>query len=191
VTVDEQQQVLKMVYDGIISAGAANRLLEALGSPPDDGRAHPPSGTRAAALGAGPARLAPLIAGSLVTGLGALGLAAAYVWGSAAWRVAGYLTLSLGLLLTLGGLWLARATWLHIRIARASGSRAQLNLQLPLPLPLAAWAVRLARTHLREFDMTGLDEAILALRDGIHSGQAIQIDVLSDDGTERIQITVA
>jgi len=62
-------------------------------------------------------------------------------------------------------------------------------LCLPVPLTLASWAVRLTRPYVSRFDMAGLDEAILALRDTMRSGQVMTVDVSEDDG-ERIDVSV-
>jgi hypothetical protein len=59
---------------------------------------------------------------------------------------------------------------------------------LPLPLGLAAAAVRLARPFVPQLRDTAVDEAMLALRDGLEGSEDITIDVQDDDQGESVQI---
>ncbi len=195
-TGEEQLRVLRMVQDGTIGADDAERLLQALGEVATPGEqegrmAGPPDGQAAGKEWARPWARYPLIVGSLITALGAMVLAVGYAsqpqGGS---HVGGYIILGLGLLAVLGGIWLATGVWLRLRIADARTGRTQHHFEIPLPLGLTAWAVRVARPHVRGLDMTGLDEAILALREGLRSGQAMTIDVAESDDGERIQVSL-
>jgi hypothetical protein len=188
---EEQERILRMVYDGVISADEAELLLNALEGSKDDGEVEaslPQSDSRHRGLRL---RQVPLLAGSLTAALGAALVGIGYA--SAARGVLlilGYLVLVGGILLALVGLWLAKTTWLRVRISGARHGGERLHLFLPVPLTLAAWAVRLARPYVHQFDMTGLDETILALRDGVRSGQSLAIDVAESDSGERVEVSI-
>ncbi len=182
-TSEEELQVLKMVEQGIVSAGEGDRLLRALGSHAEEPCAAPAPPAPPRSL-----QRYPLIAGSLLTALGAIALAADYV-GAGGVRALEYLALGLGVLLTLVGLWLARAVWLRIRVSEGAGRRP-INLALPVPLTVAAWAVRVARPRVHGLDATALDEAILALYESAQAGQGLSIVVDEGDDGERIQLSV-
>ncbi len=190
-TGEEQLRILKMVQNGTISAADAERLLEALG-PEATGPGASPTGE---AILAQPGPLPhweryPLVGGSLIVALAALLLALSYVSAPRGGSPVGaYVLLGFGLLFVLVGWWLARGTWLRIRIAHAQGGQPSFSFALPLPLGLAAWAVRLARPYVRQFDLTGVDELILALRDEARPGQLLSIDVAENEG-ERIQVSL-
>ncbi len=184
-TAEEELRVLKMVQDGIISAVEADRLLQSLGA----GSAAP-----APVVDSAPPALLPsvgrypLIAGCLLVGIGAVALAADYA-GAGGVRALEYLALGLGLAVTLAGLYLVRATWFRIHVSERKRGES-LHMAIPIPLTLAAWAVRMARPYVHRFDMTGLDEVILALRDGARRGERFSVDVAEREDGERIQVSI-
>ena len=187
-TSQEELRILQMVYDGVISAAEADRLLQAL-----SGRGSEPAGCEQAPVAAWGAhrrlKQYPLIAGCGVTALGAALLAAGYARGAGWVALAlGYAVLVPGLLLALVGVWLLRATWLRIRISGGQSGKPQVGLYLPVPLTLGAWAVRLARPFVPGLDMADLDRVILALRDRLRSGQIISIDVADQEDGRRVEL---
>lgn len=71
--------------------------------------------------------------------------------------------------------------------------RRKFYLSVPLPLTFTSWALRMVRPFVPRFDETGIDEAILALREGLREGndEAIYIDVGDDDNDEQVTIWLA
>jgi hypothetical protein len=187
---EEQEQVLRMVYDGVISAAEADRLLQALdssaGGQPYD-RASLPA-LRVSRSGLHPKQY-PLIGGSLLTAVGASLLATAYATGRApGLLVGGYVVLGLGLLLALAGLWLVRAAWLRIQV-HGGRDGSGVHLCFPVPLTLVAWLVRVTRPLVHRSNLTGVDGLILALRDEARGGRAMTIEVNEENG-ERVEVSL-
>jgi hypothetical protein len=207
----ERKRVLELLGRGEIGVEEAERLLRALaeaeedaaregGEAPEDAeeveteaRFARPDGPAARVMPddvtAGWRRfwVWPLLAGGVVLLLGALIMGLVYATGAATgWLVCGWLPMILGL--TVMGLawWSRTATWLHLRVTEGDGSRVAISL--PLPLTLAAWAVRIARPYVPQLRNTGVDELILALRDGKAGDEPLFIDVQDDEEGEHVQI---
>lgn len=192
-TAEEQMSILRMVQEGTISAAEADRLLQALGAQTDVGEAcsmRAPAERLAIGWSAKSWVRYVLVAGSLLTALGATLLAAQYASPHRGSLTFGYIVLGMGLLTVLASVWLGQGAWLRIRIADARSGKEHHHIEIPLPLGLAAWAVSAARPFVRQFDLTGIDEAILALRDEARAGRAITIDVSERDDGEQVQLSL-
>jgi hypothetical protein len=191
-TSQEELRVLQMVYDGVISAAEAGHLLEALGNQPSGKPVEITGVTEVpAARSHRHLKQAPLIAGCVVTALGATLLALAYAGQvGRGLLVVGYVLLVPGVFLALLGFWLLRAAWVRVRINDPQRGGRPIRIYLPVPLTLAAWAVRLARPFVHDPDMTGLDEVILALRDAVRSRQVMSVVVNDGEDGEHVEVSV-
>jgi hypothetical protein len=97
----------------------------------------------------------------------------------------GWIPLFVGLTVVTLAAWARTAHWIHLRV-RDHGNH--IALSFPLPLGLAAAVVRVARPFVPGLRDTAVDDAILALRDGLQGGEDITIDVQDDERGERVQI---
>jgi hypothetical protein len=191
----ERTQILKMVESGRISAEEAIELLNALNGVAPSARvdeeqtAPPPEFSR-------PERgwlylftvgLVIMAVGAPLVALGLTGRA------SVSWALlCGWTPFMMGLAILTLGVWARGACWFHLRVSRSRGKVQSLVLSIPLPLTLAAWVLGALRSRLPWLQETGVDEAILALREGLEDkdGQPIYLDVLDDDGGEHVQVYV-
>jgi hypothetical protein len=131
----------------------------------------------------------PLLAGGSILIVGALVMALVYSIDAApGWRVCGWLPMILGLLVTVLALWSRRARWLHLRITEAKTDKRRIVFSFPLPLGLAAWGLRLAQPFVPQLRDTGVDDLILALRDGMGHDEPLFIDVQDEEEGERVQV---
>jgi hypothetical protein len=189
---EERLRILKMVEDGIIGADEAASLLAALDS------GGPEKGEEGAASspdpGTHPERWArfwiyPLMAGGAVLILGSLIMGLVYVTEAArGWLMCGWLPMILGLLVMLLAWWTRRAKWLHLRISE--GRRRRIAISFPLPLGLAAWGLRVAQPFVPQLKETGVDDLIIALRDGVMRDELLFVDVQDDQDGERVQVYI-
>lgn len=97
----------------------------------------------------------------------------------------GWVPLTLGLTLATLAVWARTAPWVHIRIKDRND---RLSLHLPLPLGLTAAVLRVVRPYVPKLRETAVDEAILALHEGLNGGEDIVIDVRDDEQGERVDI---
>jgi hypothetical protein len=103
-----------------------------------------------------------------------------------AWTwLCGWIPLVVGLSVVTLAAWARTAHWIHLRV-RDHGQN--IALSLPLPLGLAAVVIRVARPFVPQLRDTAVDEAILALRDGLEGNEDITIAVQDDDEGESVQI---
>jgi hypothetical protein len=104
----------------------------------------------------------------------------------------GWVPLLIGLGIFTLGVWSRSARWLHLRIRNRKSGRRTFALSLPLPLTLSAWILRLIRPYIPQLNETGVDEAILALRDGMNEkdDQPLYIDVQNEDDEEQVLIYI-
>ncbi len=191
----ERTQILKMVESGKISAEQAIELLNALnGIKPSDEAdeaqvSPPPEFSR-------PQRgwLHLVAIGAVVMAVGAplmaLGLAdrVAIFWA----LLCGWGPFLAGLAILTLGVWARNAHWLRLRVSRSGGRVESLVLSFPLPLTVMAWVLGALRSRSPWLQETGIDEAILALQEGLgdKDGQPIYLDVSNNDGDEHIQVYV-
>jgi hypothetical protein len=94
----------------------------------------------------------------------------------------------LGLAIVVLALWSREARWLHLRIFEED--RRKMAFSLPVPLSLAAWGVRVAQPFVPQLRDTGVDEVILALRDGAMRDEPMVIEVSDDEDGERIELVL-
>jgi hypothetical protein len=148
-----------------------------------------PEGQTAARVtgGAGRAWLYPLWAGLLLLLVGGTVVLAMHEQqrANAGTWLCGWIPLFVGLTIVTLAAWSRTAHWIHLRVR---DHETNIALSLPLPLGLAAATVRLARPFVPQLRDTAVDEAILALRDGLEGNEDITIDVQDDDQGESVQI---
>ena len=128
-------------------------------------------------LGAG--LLVLLVGGTVVTSMHQQQRVNVWTW------LCGWIPLFLGLSVVTLAAWARTAHWIHLRV-RDHGEH--IALSLPLPLGLAAAVIRVVRPFVPRLRDTGIDEAILALRDGLKGNEDITIDAQDDDEGESVQI---
>jgi hypothetical protein len=186
---EEQLQILRMVEAGQIDAAEAASLLAAL----EPTEAEVPEEDAAPELGEGPegawARfwVYPLMAGGIILIVGALVMGPVYASDAArGWLICGWLPMSLGLLVILLAWWTRSARWLHLRISE--GGTRKMAFGFPLPLTLAAWVLRIAQPFVPQLKDTGVDDLIIALRDGTTGDEPLFIDVQDNENGERVQL---
>jgi hypothetical protein len=190
---EERLQILKMLESGQIDTGEAARLLSAIepAGPAVDEAASPPPHVPALR---GNERWAhfwiyPLMAGAMVLIVGALVVGLVSATGAArGWLVCGWLPLILGIVVVGLAWWSRQARWLHLRITEAG--RRKVAFSFPLPLGLAAWGLRIAQPFVPQLAETGVDDLIIALRDGATPNEPFFIDVQEREDGERVQLYI-
>jgi hypothetical protein len=186
---DEREKILEMVANKQVSPEEGARLLGLVdGSGPSAAREPNPSEFR----GREAARdrrywQYPLWAGLVILVIGMAVVTTAYQRQrvSVGTWLCGWLPLACGLTLATVAAWAKTAHWVHIRV---KSHKDRVSLHFPLPLGLAASVLRVARPHIRQLRDTAVDEAILALREGLYGGEDIVIDVRDDDQGESVNI---
>jgi hypothetical protein len=187
----EHLEILKMVAAGQIGAEEAALLLEAVGSKEQEEEEALPS----EAPVPGPHDrwanfwLYPLMGGGLVLILGAMVVALVFTADAApGWLVCGWLPMALGALVILLAWWSRQARWLHLRISEQGGRRR--GFSFPLPLGLAGWVLRIAQPFVPQLKETGVDDLIIALRDGATRDTPLFIDVQDGKDGERVELYI-
>jgi len=195
---EERLRILEMVGAGEITAEQASELLAALNTAEAQELQTEEAGS-AMSPNLPPAELRenrwarfwiyPLMAGGVVLILGALIMGLVYSTGAArGWRVCGWLPMILGLGVMLIAWWTRSATWLHLRVSEEDGHNVAFSF--PLPLTLAAWVLRLAQPFVPQLKDTGVDDLIIALRQGKSRNEPLFIDVEDDEKGERVEIYI-
>jgi len=195
---EERMQILRMVEKRQISAAEGVKLLEVLVGAEESVEEATISEAAAEAaphvvpdFGA-PRRfwIYPAIIGAGVALIGAAIYLAIYSQaGTTFWLTCGLVPFLAGLTVALLAWWSREARWFHLRITNTRTAHREFAMSLPLPLGLAAWGVGIARRFIPRFRETGVDEMILALRDGLEEGeQPLVVDVTDDEDGERIQV---
>ncbi|MFN2291038.1 MAG: SHOCT-like domain-containing protein [Anaerolineae bacterium] len=188
---EERLRILEMVGAGDITPEQAAELLAALDTPAEAASASPPSLPPAELRESRWARfwVYPLMAGGTVLILGALIMALVYSTDAArGWRVCGWLPMILGLGVMLIAWWTRSATWLHLRVREEDGQKVAFSF--PLPLTLAAWVLRLAQPFVPQLKDTGVDDLIIALRQGKSRNEPLFINVEDDEKGESVEIYI-
>jgi polyhydroxyalkanoate synthesis regulator phasin len=195
---EEQKTILKMVESGQITAAEAATLLELVSESEPVDSEHVQEEQR---FSTGvkererewprtrPYWLYPLSAGLVVMLVGGAVVTTAYQRGRVSpWTwLCGWIPLFLGLSVVAIAAWTRTAHWVHLRVI---SQEDRVVLGFPLPLRLTALAVGIARRFIPQFRDTGIDEAFLGLRDGLHDDQPITLEVNDEDEGEHIQIYV-
>jgi hypothetical protein len=195
---EEQKKVLEMVQAGQLSAEEALGLLEALdGTAPSDESEieYEQPVTPDDVPNVGNTWLYLVGAGAMVMAIGAPLMALNFTGKVAIfWSLlCGWIPFFIGLAILTLGVWSRSARWFHLRISDTSSGKNSFVLSLPLPLTLAAWVLRLIGPFVPQLKETGVDEAILALRDGLSDqadDQPLYINVSDDGDGEQVQIYV-
>lgn len=182
---EERLKILKMVETGEIDAEQAAILLVNLETPepsvPEPQRFEQPRAAWARFW------IYPLMAGGAILLVGALIMGLVYATGAArGWQLCGWPLLFLGLIVILLALWSRSARWLHIRISE--GGDQTMTFGFPLPLTLAAWVLKIAQPFVPQLRETGVDDLLIALRDGATGDEPFFIDVQDDEKGERVQL---
>lgn len=193
---EEQKKILQMVEGGQISPEEAATLLQ-LVSEPEEAVAEPQATATSEEPGQReadwprirPYWLYPLWGGLLLFVIGGTTLATTYPHGRVTvvtW-LCGWIPLFLGALVATLAAWARTARWIHLRVV---GQEGRVALHFPLPLGLGAFVLGIARRFSPKLRETGIDEAILALRDGLRDGRPIRIEVQDDEEGEHVQILI-
>lgn len=176
---EERDKILTMVESGAISATEAAELLAAL----DDEQKEPVTVGAMPAVDRGePPWEAPVIAGIVVTGFGLLGLIRARRAGVLG-RMGALLTLLLGLVGLIIGVWSRSAPWLHVDVRERNGNNVRISL--PLLLPLARPVLEFARGIVDGETARHFDSA-LAFLEAWQPGKGqepLRIEIEDDEGT--------
>lgn len=190
----DRERILKMVETGQISAEQALQLLEALDQADrsEEAVTQEPHTLPTDFPSSQGWWLLPVAVGAVVMAVGAP-LMALGLTGRAAifWAICcGWVPFLAGLGVLTVGVWSRSARWFHLRIKNAKSGRNTFALSLPLPLTLTAWVLRLVRPFVPQLKDTGVDEALLALQEGMskEDDQPLFIDVQDDDDGEQILI---
>lgn len=191
----DRLQILKMLEAGQVSTEEALKLLEAVeeahsGDEMAVETTHQTSAVDIPSPGSWWLYIA--LGGAVVMAIGAP-LLAFGLMGKAAlfWAIfCGWIPFLIGLAILTLGVWSRNARWFHLRIRSTRAGGSNFTLSLPLPLTLTAWILRLVRPYVAELRETAVDEAILAMRDGLSAsnGQPIYIDV--NDGKDGEQVMI-
>jgi hypothetical protein len=196
---EERKKILGMVESGRITAEQAAELLDlvpkssAADSEPldgsettDDAEQHSTAKTEPRerpywrqALSVGSVIM--LVAGAVL--VDAYGRSGVSLW---TW-VFGWLPLFSGLLVVTVAAWARTARWIQMRITSPD---EHLVLSVPLPLGLAASAIRVVRPFVPQMRHSGVDELILALRDGLPEDEPITIEVDDREEGEYVRIVI-
>jgi len=197
---EERLRILEMVEAGRMSVDEAIKRLEALRSTDRNSVQDATERVGEEELAGeqlhgetATAPTAPKIVWRLVFGAGVVVLAAgsfllARVYGdqSATGLGWGWVLFSLGVLVMGLGWWLRSAKWLTVRV-REEGGRG-FALALPLPLGLAIWILRAGRPFLPQLEGIDVEQAVLALRQGLNDGGAVVVDVDEGQDGDKVEI---
>jgi hypothetical protein len=190
---EERLEVLRMLEAGQIDAEEAVTLLAAVDVVQQEtlreSAAPPPEPSEGPEQHWARFWIYPLMAGGIVLLLGALVMGLVYATDAArGWLVCGWLPMILGVVVIVLAGWSRRAKWLHLRISE--GEQQKIAFSFPLPLTLAAWVLRIARPFVPQLEETGVDELIIALRDGTTGDEPFFIDVQDEEEGERVQVYI-
>lgn len=98
----------------------------------------------------------------------------------------GWLPLFLGLAVVTLAAWARTARWVQMRVTSEDDT---LVFSFPLPLGLGASVVSFLRPLVPQLQHSGIDELILALRDGLPD-EVMTIEVNNDEEGEHVQILI-
>jgi len=174
----DAMEILQQVENGELDAATAASMLEDAQPEPVDERASEIPGRWSGWW------LIPFAITLVVIAAG-IGLGQVGGWW---WLLAAPLLVIGGLVLTLLLASLG-SPWVHIRVHTGQDSwPRRIAISLPLPLRVTAWGLRTFGVHIPGLEHTSLDELLLALEEGLTSGEPIQIDVDEGESGERVQV---
>ena len=190
---EERRKILEMVESGRISAEEAADLLRWV---PNSGefREQAPGdigtteSSRSSTTSRPPYWLYTVAAGTAIIAMGGavVSSSAGREQASVGTWLCGWIPLAVGITLTVIGVWIRSAPWVHLRVRDRDHD---LSFGVPLPLGLAASVLGMARQFVPGFAQTGIDEVLLALREGLSSDEPIVIEVDDADGGENVRIS--
>ncbi len=193
---EERRKILQLVEAGKISAEEAADLLQVLHEPDGDSeevQEEPTSPWTGAERSRGLTHRAPywlyaMAAGTIVILLGGTVISSSSQQGRAGvgTLLCGWIPLVLGMSLAVIGVWLRTARWVHLRVKERDHA---LHFSVPVPLGLGAAVLGFARGFVPRLRDTAIDEALLALRDGLTDEEPITIEVDDHDEGEHVEIT--
>lgn len=186
-------EILRMLEAGQIDVEGAAALLAALSGTGEEPLTTVPAPAEdpSERLGQQSERfwIYPLMVGGVILIIGILVVGLLYTRGAAAgWLVCGWLQVILGVMVVLLAWWTRRARWLHLRISEGDGQKFALSF--PLPLTLAAWGLKVAQPFVPQLKETGVDDLIIAMRDGATGDQPLYIDVQDDEDGEHVELYI-
>jgi hypothetical protein len=196
---EERRKILGMVESGRISAEEAAELLDLVPkSPPaDSGAVDGPEAAGEVQDGRAAEtepRVRPywrqaLFIGAIIMIVAGTILADAYQRsGVSVWTwLFGWLPMFLGLAVVTIAAWARTARWVQMRITTRD---EHLVFSFPLPLGLGASVVRFLQPFVPQMRNTGIDELILALRDGLPDEEPLTIEVDDDEEGEHVRILI-
>ncbi len=186
---EERDKILEMVANKQVSPEEGAKLLGLVEGAGESAGPQPPAAEAPGRRAARERRYwqYPLWAGLAVIVLSTAVVTTAYQHqrvNAGTW-LCGWLPLGFGLTVATVAAWARTAHWIHIRI---KDHQDRFSIHMPLPLGLAAAVLRVVRPYVPRLRDTVVDEAILALRDGLKGGEDIVIDVRDDEQGERVTI---
>lgn len=215
----ERLRILDMLGEGFISAEDAVQLLNALSGERSQGvaparslsLAPPPTGEPVMAEAAAPSSSAelpdefaaqraafrhlwryPLAAGVIV--ITASGLLIYQGYQKAAfgyWFYISWISLVLGLAVTILAFYSRKARWLHVRIqGNTAGEAERKTFSFPLPIRPAAWVIRRFGHWFPKLEKTSLDEVILALENNTSPDKPFYVEIQDKEAEERVQVFI-
>jgi len=208
---EEQQQILKMVEDGRISADEAMKLMKAL----DESSVEMEIIEAAPASSSGPeaesdskkpiapefdevARRArrlwqiPLWIGVLITILSAYWM---YVLVSTAnygfWLYFAWLPLLLGIMMIALFASSRTSRWLYVNVEQAEGEGPRnITLGFPIPLGLASWFLHNFGNNIEGLRQANIDEIVEIFSKGISNKEPLIVNVDEGEHGERVQVYI-
>jgi hypothetical protein len=105
--------------------------------------------------------------------------------------IAAWIPFLLGIgLLVLG--WNSRTgPWLHLRIRQEPGEKPeQIAISFPIPVHFFAWSLRTFGSFVKNVDLSGADQVLLALGDYSQGDAPLSIDVDEGENGEKVEIYI-
>ncbi len=208
-SVEERQQILKMVEDGKISADEAMKLMKALDESSAEVEiieAAPASSSKPEADSTKPsasefeevARRArrlwqiPLWIGVLITVLSSYWMYALINTSNYGfWFYFAWLPLILGILMIALFASSATSRWLYVNVQQSEGEWPRnITLGFPLPLGLASWFLRNFGIYINGLRETNIDEIIEIFSKGVSSKEPLVVNVDEGNHGERVQVYI-
>jgi hypothetical protein len=196
---EEKKKVLSMVESGLITPEEAVRLLDLVSESPPLNSGPMEDLQRVGSTDSGTSvklrpRVRPywrqaLFAGAIVMVVAGAVLADAYQRsGVTVWTwLFGWLPLFLGLAIMTLAAWSRTARWVQMRI---TSEDEHLAFSFPLPLGLGATVISFLQPLVPQMRHSGVDELILALRDGLPDDEPLTIEVSNEENGEYVQIVL-
>lgn len=196
---DEQQEILRMIQHGTISAEQGAALLEALEQPRPE---LPPAGHNMIQQAHRKTSqqvpkwkrwwVIPFWTGVAVTVLSSWLIYATWdARGLGAVFFLSWLPFLFGLAVLLLG-WNSRTgPWLHIQIRQAPGEKPQqIDINLPLPIQFAGWLLEVVGHHIPGLEAAGLMEIKTYLKTDKLQKQPLQIEINDAESGEQVTLII-